>query len=480
MTYGAPNDLMSGHARGAIPATVVPASQGRSAQDVSSFSHVQVAATESVTIGTTTGVVSSGSEGRKGDHIWFTSGTLANTLLTIISSAGGMYTFGQSVDTAPSGGDTFQILRFRLPVVDSDGAATASIAGVVQNTEVSYPSHYHNYYSELFGVIGIPTTTIGDPVTGALWSLTGGSGAVRIVGNTTDFSTETTLNKINGNITTCNTNAVGITSSVLPTGASTESTLSTLSGKVSAAAALSDSTSNPSVGGIQAFGMVYDAAGTRWSRLPGTAASGVLCDTELPAAAALTDSLGNPTSPLIGSCNLVWDSAGTRWSRWGGTAASGAYIQSATAHAASDKDNPVKIGGKARTAHQTAVTTGQRTDWAADTLGFGGVTLAHNNRSDTFTSTTNGTTIGDGFQVFKFFSIQVTMTGAVTSWTVVLEGSLDNTNFTTILSHTNVTPGDKLVLSTTNVVPVLYFRARCAAIVLGGGTNVVVQILGIQ
>ena len=117
----------------------------------------------------------------------------------------------------------------------------------------------------------------------------------------------------------------------------------------------------------------------------------------------------------------------------------------------------------------------------ANVNGFSGVTLAHNNRSDTFTTTTNGTTIGDGFQTYKHFALQVDQTGAVTSWEVVLEGSLDGTTFTTLLTAVSATDNGKVIFPASGIItPVLYFRARCSAIVLGGGTNVIAKILGVQ
>ena len=53
----------------------------------------------------------------------------------------------------------------------------------------------------------------------------------------------------------------------LPTGAATESTLSSLNGKTTAAATLADNTANPSAGGNSAFNMVYD--GSTWDRWTG-------------------------------------------------------------------------------------------------------------------------------------------------------------------------------------------------------------------
>lgn len=107
-------------------------------------------------------------------------------------------------------------------------------------------------------------------------------------------------------------------------------------------------------------------------------------------------------------------------------------------------------------------------------------TNTYSTRADTYTTTTSGTTVDIHLKPMKYFSVAVKATGAVTSWSVVLEGSLDNTNFSTILTHTNSAPGDGLILSVTAPFPVLYFRSRCSAITLGGGTNVVTTILGMQ
>lgn len=113
----------------------------------------------------------------------------------------------------------------------------------------------------------------------------------------------------------------------------------------------------------------------------------------------------------------------------------------------------------------------------------------YGNSTDTFTATGNGATQGNpitNLQLSSFFfpmssfSIQVVPTGAVTSWNVVLEGSLNGVNFDTILTHTNVSPGSgKLVVSGTAQFPVLYFRSRCTALALGAGTDIVVNVLGV-
>jgi len=80
----------------------------------------------------------------------------------------------------------------------------------------------------------------------------------------------------------------------------------------------------------------------------------------------------------------------------------------------------------------------------------------------------------------KVFGLQVLKTGAVTSWTVTLEGGLDGTNFTTLLTHTDVTPGDtKLIWNAAGVLtPVTNVRVNVTALVLGGGTSISVRWIG--
>lgn len=118
----------------------------------------------------------------------------------------------------------------------------------------------------------------------------------------------TSAASIDGKITECNTGAVVVSSSALPSGAATSAKqdtqtthLATLAGAVDgtevqvdivsgsvtiasgsvtadtelpAAAALADNTANPTVPGVGAFGHVYD--GSTWDRMPGTSADGVL------------------------------------------------------------------------------------------------------------------------------------------------------------------------------------------------------------
>lgn len=52
-------------------------------------------------------------------------------------------------------------------------------------------------------------------------------------------------------------------------------------------------------------------------------------DTELPAAAALSDTTANPTAPMVGAANMLWDSAGTQWQRWQSDGLGGALVAAA-------------------------------------------------------------------------------------------------------------------------------------------------------
>lgn len=117
----------------------------------------------------------------------------------------------------------------------------------------------------------------------------------------------------------------------------------------------------------------------------------------------------------------------------------------------------------------------------SDNLGRQMGTLPFVTRADTYTGAANGTTVTLTTYPVRDMAIVVKGTGApATTWDIRLESSLDGTNFTQVLQHTNTT-GDGIVLySGSNDYPSLYIRSRCAAVVLGGASNVVVTILGIQ
>lgn len=100
-------------------------------------------------------------------------------------------------------------------------------------------------------------------------------------------------------------------------------------------------------------------------------------------------------------------------------------------------------------------------------------------RVDTFTTTANGTTVDLTTFPLAAYAIQVKGTGAIPSlWDVRLEGSLDGTNFSQILQHTNSTGDGAVLYSGAVLSPSLYFRSRCAGLTLGTATGIVVTVLG--
>lgn len=109
------------------------------------------------------------------------------------------------------------------------------------------------------------------------------------------------------------------------------------------------------------------------------------------------------------------------------------------------------------------------------------VLLPFSNRSDTFTAIGNGVTIDVSTKPVNSFSIEVKGTGgAATVWNVVLEGSLNNSDFTTILTHTSATGDGVILFSGSALSPVLFFRSRVVSLTLGVATNIVVTILGMK
>lgn len=119
---------------------------------------------------------------------------------------------------------------------------------------------------------------------------------------------------------------------------------------------------------------------------------------------------------------------------------------------------------------------------ASNPLPVGGVFAT---RSDTYTGTANGTQVDVSAKPCSKFSLQVKGTGAAaTAWNIILEGSLDGTNYTQILQHSSANPlGADTDGATVWTVagPFLYFRSRSAAtLTLGSATNVVATIVGMQ
>ena len=92
--------------------------------------------------------------------------------------------------------------------------------------------------------------------------------------------------------------------------------------------------------------------------------------------------------------------------------------------------------------------------------------LLRETRSHYYTKQMTGTETGASQVVpARNWSLQV-VTGTATTWTVLVEGSNDNANWDTMLTHTNATPGDKnnIDMAVTGIKIRRYWRVRVSAI----------------
>lgn len=142
---------------------------------------------------------------------------------------------------------------------------------------------------------------------------------------------------------------------------------------------------------------------------------------------------------------------------------------------ATDGDTVIAVGTTDGTVSGTQ--TGIKTTAAGNLL----VANAFSTRSDTYTAAATGTAVDVSATLCKSFSIQVKCTtAAADAWNIVLEVSLDATNYTTVLTHTEAS-GDKVILFTAaSHYPALYFRSRCVSRTLGSATNLVTTIVGMN
>lgn len=442
------------------PATVNHIDPYRDGLDVRAQIAYYVVANDTVQAGSTRTQIltTSGNTYLKGDVIRFLTGTLATQTAVIDDATLNNISLSQRLTETANG--TFSVYRPTILLLDSSGRL------YVRNTEYG-PSGLPNFYWNIGGFVEIPTTVVGDPTTGIPWSIdsVSGGGCGRTHGCTAHDAVDAgNPLKIGGKVATSTPAAVAngdrvdayfdangrlfVNSDIL----ASEATLASVLARLSTTAALSDSTVNPTVGSYGSFCHFWESAVSRWRRQPGTLANGALVD----------------VSRVTGTVTIT-----------GSVTASNTTGN--VAHDAADSGNPVKVGVKSRTSHVTAVAALDRSDWTGDVLGQAKVSLAHNTGTDTFTTAIAGTALGDGFQTFKYFSITVQPTGAITSWSVDLQYSLDNVTWTTFLTHTNVTGAGVPVFSADAIPrPVLYIRANVTAIVLGAGTNIISRILGVQ
>lgn len=123
-----------------------------------------------------------------------------------------------------------------------------------------------------------------------------------LVKNTTG---DTSLASIDGKITAINTGAVVVSSSALPTGASTAAKQPAIGTAGTASADVI------TVQGKALMTPILTDGSATTQPVSGT----VTADTELPAAAALADTTANPTVPGVGTYLMGWDGTGAVWDR---------------------------------------------------------------------------------------------------------------------------------------------------------------------
>lgn len=86
---------------------------------------------------------------------------------------------------------------------------------------------------------------------------------------------------------------------------------------------------------------------------------------------------------------------------------------------------------------------------------------------------------GDG-SLLSTFSLQVEQVGGTgATWTVTLDGSLDQVNWTPILTHTNTNPGNGLIESTgAGQFPCRFRRINVVSLSLGTATDIHIKTEG--
>lgn len=564
--------------------------------DVRAYSFVKLVASDAAESGSSEYVINATAHTAIiGDLIEFTSGSLNGQIVSVYATSANQITLAQTLGAAIGAGDTFNILRASFPVLSSSGGMTVDteleaahlladgdpipftpdVGAIVRGQNASGTIDT----AKLAKAHDVDSGGGTEYATGVSWRKTASGGSVEFgtssdpvrtdpTGTTTQpisvaslplpsgAATESTLSTLNSKVTACNTGAVTI-SAALPAGTNAIGKLAANSGvdigdvdvtsiipgtgatnlgKAEDAAHTSADTGVMALGvrrdtlaagagtdgdyeaipvasisstlgvpahivGTIALPVVSDVASgaalNSTSAVPiagpdvttgnkgniesaasavttSTARGAVVRQVGFPAAATMANGQSSPSTVRLGACNQVYN--GSTWDMQlavtNGLNSTGTGIAAAGLVGQLDDTSPTAITenqfGLARISPRRAIhTTGEC-----------------QGRSDTFTTTASGTAIDLGAGTsYKYFSLQVVQTGTVTSWTVVLEGSLNGTNYSTILTHTNAAPGSGGIVPAVTAAaftpfPVRYFRTRCSAITLGAGTNVIATCLG--
>lgn len=154
--------------------TLVKTSLNRDGLEVLSNVYTQLVAADSVD-SYAAGVITAASHSAKvGDVILFTSGVLNKIVFTIFATATNTISLAQTPVSAPSAADTFNILRFAHPIIDSSG--NVGVSGTVTAafpTAVATTPIYNEY---AFGSItGSYTTALTNSADGKILDISNGT-----------------------------------------------------------------------------------------------------------------------------------------------------------------------------------------------------------------------------------------------------------------------------------------------------------------
>jgi len=76
------------------------------------------------------------------------------------------------------------------------------------------------------------------------------------------------------------------------------------------------------------------------------------------------------------------------------------------------------------------------------------------------------------------FSIQATSSGSPTLWTAILEGSINGSNWDSMITNTNVIGLN--IIQVTPIGPVRYFRVRVTSLTLLSAPSININVFGVR
>ena len=85
-----------------------------------------------------------------------------------------------------------------------------------------------------------------------------------------------------------------------------------------------------------------------------------------------------------------------------------------------------------------------------------------------------------GYPLSSFTLQVIGVAAAATLWSVTIEGSLDGSSFSEIITHQTLLGDGENLYSGTTLFPVNYFRINVTALTLGAAASITVNVLGTQ